>query len=74
MRLRKIRVEKISLFHLKKSAVNYFCLLPVMFQGQPEVSSIMRELAGRSLTGTYLYSLCVKPDTSTTSASKRSHC
>ena len=34
----------------------------------------MRELAGRSLTGTYLYSLCVKPDTSTTSASKRSHC
>ena len=27
-----------------------------------EVSSIMRELAGRSLTGTYLYSLCVKPE------------
>ena len=39
-----------------------------------EVSSIMRELAGRSLTGTYLYSLCVKPGISTTSASKRSHC
>ena len=39
----------------------------------PEVSSIMRELAGRSLTGTYLYSLCVKPDINTTSASKRSH-
>ena len=38
-----------------------------------EVSSIMRELAGRSLTGTYLYSLCVKPDISTTSASKRWH-
>ena len=33
----------------------------------------MRELAGRSLTGTYLYSLCVKPDISTMSASKRSH-
>ena len=40
----------------------------------PEVSSIMQELAGRSLTGTYLYLLCVKPDTSTTSASKRSDC
>ena len=39
----------------------------------PEVSSIMRVLAERSLTGTYLYSLCVKPDISTTSASKRSH-
>ena len=38
-----------------------------------EVSSIMRELAGRSLTGTYLYLLCVKPGISTTSASKRSH-
>ena len=35
----------------------------------PEVSSIMRELAGRSLTGTYLYSLCVKPGISITSAS-----
>ena len=32
MRLHKIRVEKISLFHLKKRAVNYFWLLPVMFQ------------------------------------------
>ena len=32
MRLHKIRVEKISLFHLKKCAVNYFGLLPVMFQ------------------------------------------
>ena len=40
----------------------------------PEVSSIMRELDGRSLIGTYLYSLCVKPDISTTSTSKRSHC
>ena len=39
-----------------------------------EVSSIMRELAGRSLTGTYLYLVCVKPGISTTSASKRSHC
>ena len=39
----------------------------------PEVSSIMRVLTERSLTGTYLYSLCVKPDISTTSASKRSH-
>ena len=37
-------------------------------QAIPEVSSIMRELARRSLTGTYLYLLCVKPDTSTTSA------
>ena len=43
------------------------------FTQKPEVSSIMRELAGRSLTGTYLYSLCVKPGISTTSASKRSH-
>ena len=40
---------------------------------RPEMSSIMRELAGRSLTGTHLYSLCVKPGISTTSASKRSH-
>ena len=32
MRLHKIRVEKTSLFHLKKCAVNYFWLLPVMFQ------------------------------------------
>ena len=32
MRVHKIRVEKISLFHLKKCAVNYFRLLPVMFQ------------------------------------------
>ena len=31
MRLHKIRVEKNSLFHLKKCAVNYFRLLPVMF-------------------------------------------
>ena len=31
MRLHKIRVEKISLFDLKKCAVNYFWLLPVMF-------------------------------------------
>ena len=53
------------------------CIFSWRFKGYsytPEVSSIMRELAGRSLTGTYLYSLCVKPDTSTTSASKRSHC
>ena len=39
-----------------------------------EVSSIMRELAGRSLTGTYLYLVCVKPGISTTSASKRLRC
>ena len=39
----------------------------------PEVSSIMRELAGRSLTGTYLYSLCVKPDTSTTGWERKVH-
>ena len=32
MCLHKIRVEKISLFHIKKSAVNDFWLLPVMFQ------------------------------------------
>ena len=32
MRLHLIRVEKISLFHLKKCAFNYFCLLPVIFQ------------------------------------------
>ena len=32
MRLHKIWVEKISLFHLKKRAVNYFCLLSVIFQ------------------------------------------
>ena len=32
MRLHKIWGEKISLFHLKKCAVNYFRLLPVMFQ------------------------------------------
>ena len=32
MRLHKIRVENISLFHLKKCAVNYVLLLPVMFQ------------------------------------------
>ena len=32
MRLHKIRVEKISLFHLKKCAVDNFWLLPVMFQ------------------------------------------
>ena len=32
MRLHKIQVEKISLFHLKKCAVNHFWLLPVMFQ------------------------------------------
>ena len=32
MRFHKIRVEKISLFHLKKCAVNYFKLLPVIFQ------------------------------------------
>ena len=30
MRLHRIRVEKISLFHLKKCAVNYFCLLSVI--------------------------------------------
>ena len=35
MRLQKIRVEKISLFRLKKCAVNYFLLLPVMFRIQP---------------------------------------
>ena len=35
MRLHKIRVEKIPLFHQKKCAVNYFWLVPVMFQGQP---------------------------------------
>ena len=34
MRLHKIRVEKILLFRLKKCAVNYICLLPVMFRGQ----------------------------------------
>ena len=32
MYLHKIRVEKILLFHIKKSAVNDFWLLPVMFQ------------------------------------------
>ena len=32
MSLHKIRVEKISVFHIKKSAVNDFWLLPVMFQ------------------------------------------
>ena len=32
MCLHKIRVEKISLFDIKKSAVNDFWLLPVMFQ------------------------------------------
>ena len=32
MYLHKIRVEKISLLHIKKSAVNDFWLLPVMFQ------------------------------------------
>ena len=32
MCLHKIRVEKISLFHIKKCAVNDFWLLPVMFQ------------------------------------------
>ena len=32
MRLHKIRVKNIPLFHLKKYAVNYFWLLPVMFQ------------------------------------------
>ena len=32
MCLHKIRVEKISLFHIKKSAVNDFWQLPVMFQ------------------------------------------
>ena len=32
MCLHKIRVEKISLFHIKKGAVNDFWLLPVMFQ------------------------------------------
>ena len=32
MCLHKIRVEKISLFHIKKSAVNDFWLTPVMFQ------------------------------------------
>ena len=35
MRLHKIQVEKIPFFYLKKCAVNYFWLLPVMFQGQP---------------------------------------
>ena len=35
MRLYKILVEKISLLRLKKCAVNYFWLLPVMFQIQP---------------------------------------
>ena len=49
-------------------------LVTVFFTIQPEVSSIMLKLAGRSLTGTYLYSLCVKPGISTTSASKRLHC
>ena len=34
MGLHKSRVEKIPLFHLKKCDVNYFCLLPVIFQGQ----------------------------------------
>ena len=32
MHLHKIRVEKISLFHIKKSAANDFWLLPVMVQ------------------------------------------
>ena len=32
MCLHKIRVEKISLFHIKKSAVNDIWLLPVVFQ------------------------------------------
>ena len=32
MHLHKIKIEKISLFHLKKCAVNDFWLLPVMFQ------------------------------------------
>ena len=32
MCLHKIRVEKISLFHIKKSAVNDFWRLSVMFQ------------------------------------------
>ena len=32
MCLHKIGVEKISLLHLKKCAVKYFLLLPVMFQ------------------------------------------
>ena len=39
----------------------------------PVASSIMRVLAERSLIGTYLYSQCVKPDTSITSARERSH-
>ena len=34
MRLHKIRFENISLFHLKKCAVNNFLTIPVMFQGQ----------------------------------------
>ena len=32
MSLHKFRVEKISVFHIKKRAVNDFWLLPVMFQ------------------------------------------
>ena len=32
MLLHKIRVETISLIRLKKGAVNYFWLLPVMFE------------------------------------------
>ena len=35
MRLHKIRVVEITLFHLKKCAVNDFGLLPVMFQVHP---------------------------------------
>ena len=32
MLLHKIRIEKISLFHLKKCAINDYSLLPKMFQ------------------------------------------
>ena len=35
MGLHNIRVEKISLFHLQRCAVNDFWLLPVMFGVQP---------------------------------------
>ena len=52
MRLHKIRVEKISLFHLKKCAGNYFLLLPVIFQ----VNQF--DLCTEHFSKRFLFSIC----------------
>ena len=62
-----IKIHQVSRYHGNVMAVYSMIVLLTEYVEISEASSTMRELAERSLIGTYLYSLCVKPDTSTLS-------